>query len=144
MRWRKLAIATGTVAVLAAAAFGWRWWQSDRLEQLHIGGDETPVAIGVAAPIVRCEIYRAGREIGGAAIYGPCPVGTSWLPKGSYFVRVSHAGGAGYYPLPILGYRLGPDRDGAFVLTVRPWPPRQPPLAREGSRLSPTYPAVIS
>jgi formylglycine-generating enzyme required for sulfatase activity len=32
-----------------------------------------------------------------------------------------------HYPLPILGYRLGPDRDGSFVVTVRPVPAEQPP-----------------
>jgi formylglycine-generating enzyme required for sulfatase activity len=49
------------------------------------------------------------------------------MPSGSYFLTVRDGARDMYYPVPILGYRMGPDRDGSFVVTVRAAPTGQPP-----------------
>jgi formylglycine-generating enzyme required for sulfatase activity len=102
------------------AGLAFHWWSGDQIEDDHAGRDETPISIGVAAGSVSCEIYMSNKLV------SACPTVTFWLAPGKYFVRATHPNGRGYYPLPLIGYRLGPDRDGGFVLTIRPWPSHVP------------------
>jgi formylglycine-generating enzyme required for sulfatase activity len=113
---RRLVVLAVAVAGILLAGLVFRWWRAEQIEQLHIDRDETPVSIGIAAPSVSCAIFKS------STLVSACPAEKFWLPPGKYFIRAELPNGTAYYPLPLLGYRLGPDRDGGFVLTIRPWP----------------------
>lgn len=115
-----------SVPVLSVAGFfGWRLWQSDRAEQEHANRDETEVRIGMTDR--DCDIYQAGPAVDRARIFRQGAHGNVWIPSGSFFLRVRQGARNLHYPIPILGYQLGPDRDGSFVITVRPQPDSEPP-----------------
>jgi formylglycine-generating enzyme required for sulfatase activity len=120
MRRRAIAAAVAGAAA-PAALFAWRWWQSEAEEQMHADRNETEVRIGMAH--AACDIYQAGTGLDGARLVRRGVRDSAWMPAGSYFITVRDM----HYPVPILGYRMGPDRDGSFVVTVRPAPTGQPP-----------------
>ncbi len=125
-----IAAALLTVAALAVV-FGWRWWHSDREEQQHADGDETQIRIG---PVDRaCDIYQSGPALNNARMFLHGARNDAWIPAGSYFLMVRDGARELYYPAPMLGYRSGPDRDGSFVVTIRPAPEPDPPAARSDS-----------
>lgn len=115
-----------SVVVLAAAVLGWLWLQSDRAEQEHANRSETEIRIG---PADRAhDVYQAGANLDGARLFRQLAGGSMWIPAGSYFLSVRQGVRDLNYPVPILGYRSGPDRDGSFVVTVRPAPDSDPPF----------------
>jgi formylglycine-generating enzyme required for sulfatase activity len=123
---KRSAIVVSGAAVLAVGAiFGWRWWQSDGEEEKHADRDEMEVRIGMAEQA--CDIYQSGPALDRARMFRQRASGTVWIPAGSYFITVREQSRDLHYPVPALGYGLGPDRDGAFVVTVRPAPASDPP-----------------
>jgi formylglycine-generating enzyme required for sulfatase activity len=124
MRRLAVVISAGGVLVIAAV-FAWRWWQSDAEEQRHADRNETEVRIGMTDQA--CDIYQSGTALDRARVVRRGVRDSVWMPAGSYFTTVRDGARDLYYPVPILGYRLGPDRDGAFILTVRGAPSADPP-----------------
>jgi formylglycine-generating enzyme required for sulfatase activity len=59
-----------------------------------------------------------------------------WLPKGDYFLEVNQASRTFFYPVSLLGYRGGPDKEGTFTVTIR-----LPPVPRPG--LLPDLPDLV-
>jgi formylglycine-generating enzyme required for sulfatase activity len=117
--------ALGISALAGAAVFGWLWLQSDSAEQQHVDRNETEVRIG---PLDRAlDIYHAGPNLESAYLARQFASRSTWIPAGSYFLTVRQGQRNLHYPIPILGYRAGPDRDGSFIVTVRPAPDSNPP-----------------
>jgi formylglycine-generating enzyme required for sulfatase activity len=132
MRWQSVAfLSTGPLALIAAA-FGWRWWNDERLEEQRAEREETEIIVGVPEG-ARCRLYRSGGTIDAAQLLRDEPCRNLWLPVGTCFMTVTAAGRDFQYPVPVLGYRLGPDRDGAFVVTVRQRLRENPLVARPES-----------
>jgi formylglycine-generating enzyme required for sulfatase activity len=52
---------------------------------------------------------------------------TSWLNPGNYFLACVTEAETLYYPVPLTGYRSGPDQEGAYVVTIRKAPAERPP-----------------
>lgn len=50
----------------------------------------------------------------------------TWLPAGNYFLKVDDGTRTFFYPVPMLTYRGGPDKDGTFGVTIR-MPASDPP-----------------
>jgi formylglycine-generating enzyme required for sulfatase activity len=115
-----------------AGALGWRWWSDELLEQQHAERDETEIVIG-APQEARCRLYESGVMIDTARLLSDGPCRSVWLTAGTYWVTVAAGDRDLQYPVPVLGYRLGPDRDGSFVVTVRPRPRGDPPRPRPDS-----------
>jgi formylglycine-generating enzyme required for sulfatase activity len=129
---KRLLIGASIIAVLAIAAVpAWRWWQADRVEQEHADRNETEVRVGLTRHPY--EVYEAGPTLDRARLIRQGATGGMWMASGWYFMTVRDGARDLHYPVPILGYRLGPDRDGAFVVTVRPAPISDPPQARPDS-----------
>jgi formylglycine-generating enzyme required for sulfatase activity len=128
---RAVLVSTAPLALIAGG-FGWRWWSDERLEQQRAERDETELVIGAPAR-AGCRLYESGRSIDAARLLRDEPCRGMWLPSGTFFMTVTADGDALHYPLPVLGYRLGPDRDGSFVITVRQRPVSRPPLPRPDS-----------
>jgi formylglycine-generating enzyme required for sulfatase activity len=126
---KPLGIATCSATVLAIVAFpAWRWWQADAEEQRHVDGNETELRVGMTE--TPYALYKSGTTLQRAQSVRRNLQGNTWIAAGSYFLTVQSGARTLYYPVPILGYRLGPDRDGAFLVAVRPAPKSDPPLAR--------------
>jgi formylglycine-generating enzyme required for sulfatase activity len=125
------AAVAGGFAIVAAAILGWRWWQSERAEEEHAERNETEVRIGMTEQ--SCDIYQTGATLGAARVFRRGVRQSAWVPAGSYFLRVREDARDLHYPVPLLGYRLGPDRDGAFLVSVRPTPSSSPPAPMSGS-----------
>jgi formylglycine-generating enzyme required for sulfatase activity len=120
------------IAVLALAAlFGWRWWQAVRTEQQHEDRNETELRLGMTQ--LPFDVYQAGPALDRARLFRRGERSSVWIPGGTYFLTMRDGARDLYYPVPILGYRLGPDQDGTFVVTVRPAPASDPPAARPDS-----------
>jgi formylglycine-generating enzyme required for sulfatase activity len=132
MRRRSVAVASIVLIVLIAAAFSWRWWSEELLEQERAERDQTEIVVG-APQGARCRLYESGREIDSGRLLNDGPCLSMWLTAGTYWMNVAASGGELNYPAPLLGYRLGPDRDGSFVITVRPRVQGDPPLPRPES-----------
>ena len=118
------AVAAVTLAVGGASAVWYR--QRERVEQLHYEREETELIISDLAR-APARLFKAGGSLAEAQ---PVPVfdgGRIWLSPGDYFLRVDQPGQPSFYPVPIAGYRRGPDQDGAFAATLRPAPPDSPP-----------------
>jgi formylglycine-generating enzyme required for sulfatase activity len=66
----------------------------------------------------RLTLARAGQTLDEARTI-PLPEGEIWLPAGDYFVESEIGAVRFFYPVPLLGYRLGPEVDHSFPVTVR-------------------------
>ena len=130
---RRLAVSFGIAILGFAGVVGWRWWVEDRAEQAHADRGETELLVGVAERQQTYELYETGSTLEKARLVSQSSETSKWLSKGSFFMTVSSGARTLYYPVPILGYRLGPDRDGGFVVSVRPAPVADPPSARADS-----------
>src|SRR5687767_10366134 len=107
-------------AVLALVYFG----SNDRYERLHYEREETELTIS-NTPRAQLTLFKAGKDLQDAA---PMPsVGErTWLPKGNYFLKVDQGTRTFFYPLSMVRYRGGPDKDGTFNVTIR-LPGTEPP-----------------
>jgi formylglycine-generating enzyme required for sulfatase activity len=132
MRRRSVVVLSLAPMAMIAAAFSWRWWSEELLEQERAERDQTEIIIG-APQGARCRLYESGREIDSARLLHDGPCRSMWLSAGAYWMKITGAGGELNYPAPVLGYRQGPDREGSFVITVRPRVQRDPPLPRPES-----------
>ncbi len=53
--------------------------------------------------------------------------GRAWLPAGNYFLRTRQSRTSVCVPVPLTGFRCGPDEDGTFMVTLRTIPEEFPP-----------------
>ena len=90
-------------------------------ERSHFEREETMLVVS-APPAARIRLFHAGDDLRDATELDFPATRRVWLPRGRYFLRVDEAGQTLYYPVAILGFRAGPDRDGTLAITVRPAP----------------------
>jgi formylglycine-generating enzyme required for sulfatase activity len=128
MQWRSAALLSTAALALIAAGLAWWWWNEDRLESQRAEDDATEVVIGVPVD-ARCRLFASGPILDSARLLRDEACRSMWLPRGDYFLSINTQGREVHYPVPVLGYRLGPDREGSFVITVRQQSADKPPLA---------------
>ncbi len=128
MKFRKpVAIAAIVFPILVGAASTGIWIAlKSRDEQAHFEHNETHFLVSQASGL-RPMLFKAGKDLSGA-VRDPSFSGISaWLPPGNFFLEADRPQGKAFYPLPILGYGTGPERDFTISVTIRaPGPP--PPL----------------
>ena len=115
---RKLFIIAGAVIILTAATLSWRYFRSnERAERLHYEREEAEVVVANLAGANHTD-FKAGNKLQDAT---PLSIAGErfWLPRGNYFLQAEQAGRSFFYPIPIIGYHSGPDKDGRFGITVR-------------------------
>ncbi len=125
------AAAVAAAALAAAGLFALRWAARERAESLRYERQETELTVSNLAG-ARLRLFRAGRSPQDAVEVPDFGAMHGWLPPGNYFLAAAGTGRILFYPVPLLGYRGGPDRDGAFTVTIRP-PPASPPLLPEST-----------
>jgi formylglycine-generating enzyme required for sulfatase activity len=122
---------SGICACAALAAAGWYFWQSDsREDERYQKGLTEVVVANLSGASLR--VFQAGPRLSSAKeLPGPSPDGL-WLPPANYFLACEQAGATTYVPIPLTGYRSGPDKEGSFLVTVRPTPKELPPWPGDG------------
>ena len=119
---------------------GWmltRWPAArERDEQLHYAREETELIVSNLLS-AQVQLYKAGKNLSDTTRVAEFNGERLWLPRGNYFLRAQKDQHTFFLPIPVLGYRSGPDEDGAFIITLRPPPVEYPP------RLLPDSPEFI-
>ncbi|MDZ7267629.1 MAG: formylglycine-generating enzyme family protein [candidate division KSB1 bacterium] len=130
----KKVFAAGALAITAVAAIlVYVQWsrQQARLEQLHYEHRETELVVAnqLGAQVV---LFRAGANLDDTTRVAAFNGRRMWLPAGNYFLQVRHQGRTQHLPVPLAGYRAGPDDGGAFYVTLRRAPQVYPPRLLPG------------
>ena len=97
-----------------------------REEQHHYNLEETQFFLTNLSG-ANVTLLKAGSSIEAAFVMPEFKPEGMWLPRGNYFLKVEQAEKTSFYPVPIVGYRSGPDTEGAFTVTIRPLSPQSPP-----------------
>jgi formylglycine-generating enzyme required for sulfatase activity len=123
------AAAAGVIISIGAAITLIAYRSNAGEEQLHYEREETQLFLTNLAG-ANVTLFRAGSSIEAAVAMSEIEPEGMWLPRGNYFLQVEEAGKTSFYPVPIVSYRSGPDKEGAFTVTIRPSrapsPPRLP------------------
>jgi iron(II)-dependent oxidoreductase len=116
------------LAVFATAGGMLTKWLADRerREQLHYEREETELIVSnlIAAQI---QLYKSGRNLPDTARVTEFNGERIWLSHGNYFLQITQDRKTFFIPVPIFGYRSGPDEAGSFLVTLRPLPAEYPP-----------------
>lgn len=111
--------AGGAVAlaiITAGSLFIFR--SSGPLEQRRYERGETELVVSNTTGAT-VELFKAGQSLHDAVAMPPLEGERTWLPQGNYFLKITESGKSFFYPVPIVSYRGGPDKDGTFIVTVR-------------------------
>ena len=126
---RSRALTAGAVALvgIGGVLLGRHYVVWQRAETLRYQRGETELVVTDVTGRARVTLFKAGKRLDEAKHIAGFDGRRIWLPEGNYFVEAEESGRRLYYPAPLTGYRGGPDRDGAFVITIRPAPRESPP-----------------
>lgn len=114
--------------VLVAGAVVVSWLnKGEQREQLHSEREETELIVTNLAG-ARVRLFKAGGHLQDSGQFSSSGDQGSWLAQGNYFLEAVQQDRTSFFPIPLLGYRGGPEADGAFAVTVRSTPPDSPPL----------------
>ncbi len=118
-----------TVVGLALAAT--TYLRKERGEKRHFERDETELFVAnlANAPV---HLFKAGRRLSQASEISEFNGARGFLPRGSYFLKADLSSLSAFYPIPITGYRRGPDADGSLTVTIRSLAPGSPPRVPPG------------
>ncbi len=117
---KKLYVIGGAVVLLVAAVLAVAYLRSDeRAERLHYEQEETEVVLSNQAN-TKLSLFKAGNSLEDASLLSSNLDERVWLPAGNYFLKVGADDRSFFYPIPIVGYRGGPDKNGTFGITIRP------------------------
>lgn len=104
---------------------------AEYIETGHFDRGETEVIVTLPAD-AKFLLYRAGSSLHEAKVINGITGNAFWLPAGNYFVKIQLQNSVRYFPVPLTGYRCGPDEDGAFLVNIREQKTEQPPLLNSG------------
>ncbi|MEO8169020.1 MAG: SUMF1/EgtB/PvdO family nonheme iron enzyme, partial [bacterium] len=120
-----LASAFLLVIVIVVAGY-WFLTQDDRNEQRRYEQGETELVISNLANST-LTLFKAGKNLADTIRVTMFEGKNIWLNPGRYFLRSDDGGRSAYTPVPLSGYRCGPDKDGSFLVTIRLMPEAYPP-----------------
>lgn len=126
-----LYIATG---IILASCGGTALWllRSDAAEQRRYSRNEMEIVVSNPGRGT-VKLFKAGNDINAAEGIGAFTGGRFSLGPGNYFIGAEHPTGPSFYPVPILGYNTGPERDGSLLVTMRSPPDQRPPVLEGAS-----------
>lgn len=131
---RKLYLATiiaGAIVFVMGAFLAARYFRDERAEKLHFDGQETKLTVVnlTTAPV---RLFKAGARLENAAAVPDFDGQMKWRSPGNYYLEVVLNPHSLFYPIPITGYRRGPDNDGSFGITIRSTTQDMPTTFRPG------------
>jgi formylglycine-generating enzyme required for sulfatase activity len=123
-----LAIVAAVVLLIGGGLFAHRLAERERLERFHFEREETLLVVAnlAQAPL---RLFQSGRSLADAKQVSRFSGSEIWLPTGDYFVEAELPGQRVFYPVTVLGYRSGPDSEGALAITIRQPPAEVPPAS---------------
>lgn len=110
--------------IIGGIAF-WRHLASERAEGFHFERQETEVILANLAS-GHVTLYKSGKNLKEVSPSSFSSTDRLWMRPGRYFLRVQFEGQENrdlFYPITLVHYRGGPDRDNAFLVTIRNPPP---------------------
>jgi len=119
-------VSLGVFLVAGAAVLSW-FNKAERREQLRSEREETELIVTNLSE-ARIRLFKAGRSLRESVALPPFSVPRSWMSPGNYFLEAAQQDRTSLFPIPLRGYRAGPETDGAFAVTVRSTPAETPPL----------------
>ncbi len=124
---KRYLLIAATILFLAIVSVGyWLFSQDDRNEQLRYEQGETELVISNLANAT-LTLFKAGKNLSDTTRVADFNGKSIWLKPGNYFLRTDDGGRTMFVPVPLTGYRCGPDDDGSFLVTIRPIPKTFPP-----------------
>jgi formylglycine-generating enzyme required for sulfatase activity len=136
---KRVHVAGAAVLILLVAIGGLiAWWyrQREQSEQVHFEREETELVISNLSGS-SIQLFKAGKDLSATTPISAFTGERIWLSPGNYFLKVDQPHRALFYPVPIVGYRRGPDTEGVLNVTIRSLPPESPP------RLLPDAPEFV-
>ena len=146
------------ITLMAAVALLASWMNArERKEQGHFEHEETELIVAnlAGAPL---HLFKAGKNLQDTTRISKFSSERLWLPHGNYFLRTDLPRQSIFLPVAVIGYRAGPEDDGALAITVRSLPRELPPRLLQdlpdfvyipsgyfllGDRLNPTEPHYV-
>ena len=125
-RPRLVALLGAIAIVLTAIAIALWLTNDDREENARYERGETKLVISNLANST-LSLYKAGKNLADTTRVQAFIEKNIWLRPGNYFLRSDDGGRSTFIPVPLIGYRYGPDKDGSFLVTIRPMPKAFPP-----------------
>jgi formylglycine-generating enzyme required for sulfatase activity len=125
-RWYKAPAIVFVIIAICGGVVASRYYQRERAERMRFERAETELIVTNLAR-VKVQLFKAGKTMSDAQPVTSFNGARIWLPAGNYFLRADFPKREIFYPAPIAGYRLGPDADGSFALTIRTLPDEDPP-----------------
>lgn len=131
---KKLYAAFGASIVFLVAIASFFYFRFDgRDERQRYEREETELIVSNSHD-AHVTLYKAGQSLQDAVALPQIVGDEVWLAKGNYFLRVDLAGQILLYPVSIISYRGGPDKDGTFNVTVRPPTGFPPAILPDGAQ----------
>lgn len=116
---KKPFLVVGSAIVLVAVGAALFYFRlSDRDERVHYEREETELTIS-NIPRAQLTLFKAGKDVQDALAMPSIDGEQTWLARGNYFLKAEQGKRSFFYPVPILGYRGGPDKGGTFNVTIR-------------------------
>lgn len=116
---KKLYVAGVAAIIIIIAIVSLLYFRSDeRNERLHYEREETELIIA-NLPLSDLTIYKAGTSLQDAVALPPIDRERIWLAPGNYFLKADLGARILFYPLPMVSYRGGPDKEGTLTVTIR-------------------------
>jgi formylglycine-generating enzyme required for sulfatase activity len=112
------AVGGAAIVITAISTFVFYLRSDERLERSRYEREETQVIISniPGAPLA---IFKAGNNLQDVLPVSSANGEQMWLPRGNYFLQAKQSGQTLFYPLPLISYRGGPDKEGTFTVTIR-------------------------
>jgi formylglycine-generating enzyme required for sulfatase activity len=127
---KKLLAGAAVVVIVGVGIALFVYRSNAREEQRHYEREETQFLL-TNLPNANVNLFKSGGNIEAAVLIPEFKAEGMWLPRANYFLKVEQAGRTSFYPVPIFSYRSGPDKDGEFTVTIRPFPSPAPPRLLE-------------
>jgi len=127
---KKLLAGAAVVVIIGVVIALFVYRSNAREEQRHYDREETQFLL-TNLPNASVSLFKSGSNIEAAVLIPEFKPEGMWLPRGNYFLKVEQAGRTSFYPVPIFSYRSGPEKDGEFIVTIRPNPSPAPPRLLE-------------
>jgi len=120
------------IILIAAVSLLAAWFSKrERDEQIHFDREETELIVANAAN-APLHLFKAGKNLQDTTRISTFSGERFWLPRGNYFLQTDLAGHNIFMPVPIAGYRRGPEDDGSLAVTVRSLPREFPTRLSSG------------
>jgi formylglycine-generating enzyme required for sulfatase activity len=125
-------IAAGSMIAVIITALIFFSFRSDPSDEQHFDQEETEFVVANTTG-ARLMLFETGEDIASAIRVESFKGDPVWLAKGDYFLISETDSQVVFYPVNVIGYRAGPERDGSLAVTIRRVPETLPPPIASGS-----------